>query len=70
VQRKDTFLRLERDPRRQKPLETGSYVRLIDFVYHSTLGLIVIKKKRRNLSKLGADFGLDFGVDRDLVEGD
>jgi len=26
--------------------EAGSYVRLIDFVYHSTLGLSVIKKKR------------------------
>ena len=26
--------------------EAGSYSRLIDFVYHSTLGLIVIKKKK------------------------
>jgi len=26
--------------------EAGSYLRLIDFVYHSTLGLRVIKKKR------------------------
>ena len=26
--------------------EAGSYLRLIDFVYHSTLDLIVIKKKR------------------------
>jgi len=26
--------------------EAGSYVRLIDFVYHSTLGLRVIKKMR------------------------
>jgi len=26
--------------------EAGSYVRLIDFVYHSTLGLRVIKKKK------------------------
>ena len=25
--------------------EAGSYLRLIDFVYHSTLGLRVIKKK-------------------------
>ena len=25
----------------------GSYLRLIDFVYHSTLGLRVIKKKKR-----------------------
>ena len=27
--------------------EAGSYLRRIDFVYHSTLGLRVIKKKRR-----------------------
>ena len=27
--------------------EAGSYLRLIDFVYHSTLGLRVMKKKRR-----------------------
>ena len=27
--------------------EAGSYSRLIDFVYHSTLGLRVIKKRRR-----------------------
>ena len=27
--------------------EEGSYLRLIDFVYHSTLGLRVIKQKRR-----------------------
>ena len=27
--------------------EAGSYVRLIDFVYHSTLGLRVIKKKKK-----------------------
>ena len=26
--------------------ETGSYLRLIDFVYHSTLGLRVIKKEK------------------------
>ena len=26
--------------------EAGSYLRLIDFAYHSTLGLRVIKKKR------------------------
>jgi len=26
--------------------EAGSYLKLIDFVYHSTLGLRVIKKKR------------------------
>ena len=27
--------------------EAGSYLRLIDFVYHSTLGLRVINKKTR-----------------------
>jgi len=27
--------------------EAGSYLRLIDLVYHSTLGLRVIKKKKR-----------------------
>jgi len=27
----------------------GSYVRLIDFVYHSTLGLSVIKKKKSDV---------------------
>ena len=26
--------------------EAGSYLRLMDFVYHSTLGLRVIRKKR------------------------
>ena len=29
--------------------EAGSYLTLIDFVYHSTLGLRVIKKKRREV---------------------
>ena len=28
--------------------EAGSYLRFIDFVYHSTLGLRVIKKKRED----------------------
>ena len=27
--------------------EAGSYLRLIDFVYHSTLGLKVIKKEKK-----------------------
>jgi len=27
--------------------EAGSYLRLINFVYHSTLGLRVIKKKKK-----------------------
>ena len=29
--------------------EAGSYSRRIDFVYHSTLGLRVIKKKKKRL---------------------
>ena len=29
--------------------EAGSYLRLIDFVYHSTLGWRVMKKRRRRL---------------------
>ena len=34
--------------------EAGSYLRLIDFVCHSTLGLRVIKKKREgNLEAIG-----------------
>ena len=28
--------------------EAGSYLRLIDFLYHSTLGLRVIKKRKKN----------------------
>ena len=32
--------------------EAGSYLRLIDFVYHSTLGSRVIKKKRREDTSL------------------
>jgi len=31
--------------------EAGSYSRLIDFVQHSTLGLRVIHKKKKNLSE-------------------
>jgi len=38
------------------PSEVVSYLRLIEFVYHSTLGLRVIKKKRRFVpSKLRDD---------------
>ena len=29
--------------------EAGSYLRLIDFVYHSTLGLRLIKKKKKDV---------------------
>ena len=35
--------------------EAGSYLRLIDFVYHSTLGLRVIKKKKKYVSGGGSD---------------
>ena len=34
--------------------EAGSYLRLIDFVYHSTLGLRVRKKKRSSPPPLAA----------------
>ena len=30
--------------------EAGSYLRLIDFVYHSTLGLRAIKEKKMSIS--------------------
>ena len=33
--------------------EAGSYLRLIDFVYHLTLGLRVIKKKKKDLGRPG-----------------
>ena len=32
--------------------EAGSYLRLIEFLYHSTLGLRVIKKKKKHLRVL------------------
>jgi len=35
--------------------QAGSYLRLIDFVYHSTLGLRVIKKKKSTDGTGGAD---------------
>ena len=34
--------------------ETGSHLRLIDFVYHSTLGLRVTKKRRRYIYVISA----------------
>ena len=45
--------------------ETGSYLRLIDFVNHSTVGLRVIKKKRKKKRKKprgvdGPASGVDF----------
>jgi len=33
-------------------IEAGSYLRRIDFVYHSTLGLRVIKKKQKGREHL------------------
>ena len=36
---------------RQVGSEAGSYLRLIVFVYHSTLGLRVIKKKKKKKRK-------------------
>ena len=39
--------------------DTGSYLRFIDFVYHSTLGLRVIKKRRRLVCRV---YGLGVGV--------
>ena len=38
--------------------EAGSYLRLIDSEYHSTLGLRVIKKKKK---KVDFDAGADSG---------
>ena len=35
--------------------EAGSYLRLIDFVYHSTLCLRAIKKKKKKKKKAGAE---------------
>ena len=32
--------------------EAGSYLRLIDFVYHATLGLRVIKRKKKTCRML------------------
>jgi len=45
---------------RTKPLmcsgsEAGSYLRLIDFVYHSALGSKVIKKKKKPLRRRSRD---------------
>ena len=34
--------------------EAGSYLRLIDFVYHSTLGVRVIKKKKKRCASTSA----------------
>ena len=49
--------------------EAGSYLRLIDFVYHSTLGLRVIKKKREDIRSVSSGenpwsriWNLGFGI--------
>jgi len=40
--------------------EAGLYLRLIDFAYHSTLGVRVIKKKKkRRLRVEGVGFGVE-----------
>jgi len=39
--------------------EAGSYLRLIDFVYHSTLGLRVITKKKEGTVDERASHGLE-----------
>ena len=41
---------LARPPERGQRSEEGSYLSLIDFVYHSTLGLRVIKRKKKKAS--------------------
>ena len=43
--------------------EAGSYVRLTDCVYHSTLGLRVIKKRRRS-SRFRGGIVPGFSADR------
>ena len=37
--------------------EAGSYLRLIDFVYHSTLGVRVIKKMKKNVGECLTTYG-------------
>jgi len=45
--------------------ETGSYLMLIDFVHHSTLGLRVIKKKKKVDLVCVRRWEMDPGVDGD-----
>jgi len=40
--------------------EAVSYLRLIDVVYHSTLGLRIIKKKRKPAAFRVSDWGFGF----------
>jgi len=44
--------------------EAGSYLRLIDFVYHSTLGLRVVKKKKGDMKIIGYGSGFKVQVVR------
>jgi len=44
--------------------EAGSYLRLIDFLYHSTLGLKVMKKKKKTWARRGSDLPLPLSLDR------
>jgi len=44
--------------------EAGSYLRFIDFVHHSTLGLRVIKNKK----SLKCNFDSPFGASTPLLE--
>ena len=47
--------------------EAGSYLRLIDCVYHSTPGLRVIKKKKKKKKKVSGSVDLD--AVEDLLSG-
>jgi len=42
--------------------EAGSYLRFIDFVYHSTLGLRVIKKRREESTAQTSQVGRVFDL--------
>ena len=49
--------------------KAGSYLRLIDFVYHSTLGLRVIKKKKGVEVRMGCRTSIRHGpLGNDFVE--
>ena len=52
---KERGLLLERNGARggRTGSEAGSYFRLIDLVYHSTLGLRVIRKKKKSCTRMG-----------------
>ena len=46
--------------------ETGSYLRPMDFVYHSSLGLRVIRKKRRGRGRNRGDAAAQNRLDREI----